>query len=309
MVCLVGQLPVLISVLSGFGKPDTFGNKAASSGSVMLASSATRVSLPVLLSFNGGFVDTAGFLVLQGLFTAHVTGNFVTLAATLVLGTHGVLAKILALPEFAIVLALARLAGSLMRARGMPNLRVLLAAEVCFLLIFFVLAVVFGPFPDSDEPAALLTGFAAVAGMAVQNAVQFGYLAHIPPTTFMTGNTARAVLDAVDLLSGTEHIDTTTVRSRLARTLRTSSGLLRDARRPRLCITGSAYGVSLCRCWWRCQRRFCGSRREPLELSSSRCDLLRFSTSRMRCPRNRRRIETASGAFRLARHDPRPPPE
>jgi Protein of unknown function (DUF1275) len=56
--------------------------------------------LAALLSFNGGFVDTAGFLGLQGLFTAHVTGNFVTLAAALVLGTHGVVVKLLALPEF-----------------------------------------------------------------------------------------------------------------------------------------------------------------------------------------------------------------
>jgi uncharacterized membrane protein YoaK (UPF0700 family) len=40
-----------------------------------------------LLSFNGGFVDTAGFMGLQGLFTAHVTGNFVTLGAALVFGT------------------------------------------------------------------------------------------------------------------------------------------------------------------------------------------------------------------------------
>ena len=28
-------------------------------------------ALPTLLSFNGGFVDTAGYLALQGLFTAH----------------------------------------------------------------------------------------------------------------------------------------------------------------------------------------------------------------------------------------------
>ena len=51
-----------------------------------------------LLSFNGGFVDTAGFLGLQGLFVAHVTGNFVTLGAALVLGSHGIIGKLLALP-------------------------------------------------------------------------------------------------------------------------------------------------------------------------------------------------------------------
>ena len=99
----------------------------------------TNRIVPVLLSFNGGFVDTAGFLGLQGLFTAHVTGNFVTLAATLVMGTHGVIAKLLALPEFAIVVALARVAGSAMRARGLPALPILLMAKVCFLLVFFVL--------------------------------------------------------------------------------------------------------------------------------------------------------------------------
>ena len=47
----------------------------------------TVTPLPLLLSLNAGFVDTAGFLALQGLFTAHVTGNFVTLGASLVLGT------------------------------------------------------------------------------------------------------------------------------------------------------------------------------------------------------------------------------
>ena len=67
---------------------------------------------PALLSFNGGFVDTAGFVGLQGLFTAHVTGNFVTLAATLVSGPHGVIAKLLALPEFIAVVALARVVGA-----------------------------------------------------------------------------------------------------------------------------------------------------------------------------------------------------
>ena len=85
--------------------------------------------LAALLSFNGGFVDTAGFLGLQGLFTAHVTGNFVTLAAALVLGTHGVVAKLLALPEFVLVIALACVAGTALRARGLPSISSLRLAE------------------------------------------------------------------------------------------------------------------------------------------------------------------------------------
>ena len=59
---------------------------------------AMRPSVPILFSINGGYVDTAGFLALQGLFTAHVTGNFVTIGAALVFGTSGVVAKLLALP-------------------------------------------------------------------------------------------------------------------------------------------------------------------------------------------------------------------
>src|SRR5436190_20620197 len=109
-----------------------------------------RTWLAALLSFNAGFVDTAGFIGLQGLFTAHVTGNFVTLAAALVFGTKGVIAKLIALPEFVIVIALARLLGSALTTRGLPTLRILLSIEVVFLLAFFVLAVSFGPFPDSD---------------------------------------------------------------------------------------------------------------------------------------------------------------
>jgi len=185
-----------------------------------LAAPVKLTAVAALLSFNGGFVDTAGFLGLQGLFTAHVTGNFVTLAATLVLGTHGVIAKLLALPEFIVVVAAARVAGAALRARGLPALRILLVAKVCFLLAFFVVAVALGPFPDSDAPAALLAGFAGVAGMAVQNAVQRVHYANIPPTTLMTGNTTQAVLDAIDLVSGADRDDAAALRSRFARTVR-----------------------------------------------------------------------------------------
>lgn len=152
-----------------------------------------------LLSFNAGFVDTTGFVGLQGLFVAHVTGNFVTLAAALISGTHGVLAKLLVLPAFLVMVALAHVAGNLLRRWNLPALRPLLAAKAVLLLAFFGLAVRLGPFPDSDAPAALLTGFAGVAAMAVQNAVQRVHLGAAPPTTLMTGNVTQLVLDAVDL--------------------------------------------------------------------------------------------------------------
>ena len=172
-----------------------------------------------LLSFNGGFVDTAGFLGLEGLFTAHVTGNFVTLGAALVFGTHGVIAKLLALPEFIIVVALARLASAALSARGLPALRILLAAKVLLLLAFFALAVLLGPFATSDTPAGLLTGFAGVAAMSIQNAVQRVHFASLPPSTIMTGNTTQAVLDAVDLIRGVKTEEAAALRARFRRTL------------------------------------------------------------------------------------------
>jgi uncharacterized membrane protein YoaK (UPF0700 family) len=176
-------------------------------------------ALAALLSFTGGFVDTAGFLGLQGLFTAHVTGNFVTLGATLVLGTHGAIAKLLALPEFVLVVALVSIAADLFARRQWPAVPLLLSTKVVLLVAFFALAVTLGPFPDSDAPAALVTGFAGVAAMGVQNAVQRIHLASLPPGTLMTGNTTQAVLDAVALIRGAKPDQAGTVRGRFNRML------------------------------------------------------------------------------------------
>jgi uncharacterized membrane protein YoaK (UPF0700 family) len=160
------------------------------------------LTVAALLAFNGGFVDTAGFLGLHGLFVAHVTGNFVTLGAALVSGSHGVVNKILALPEFITVVALARLAGHGLRTNDLSARRTLFAVKATLLLAFFLLAVVFGPFSDGDSPTALLTGFVGIAAMAMQNAVQRVHMAAMPPSTMMTGTTVQATLDAVDLVTG-----------------------------------------------------------------------------------------------------------
>ena len=133
------------------------------------------------------------------------------------LGSHGIIGKILALPEFILVIALARLAGAALRARQAPVLRVFMIAEIALLLAFFLLAVAFGPFPDPDSPAALLTSFAGIAAMALQNAFQRVHLSSLPPTTLMTGNTTQATIDAVDLIMGTAPAQTKETRARFAR--------------------------------------------------------------------------------------------
>src|SRR5882757_211246 len=119
-----------------------------------MATPETNASLPLLLSLNAGYVDTAGFLALQGLFTAHVTGNFVTLGASLALGTSGALAKLLALPVFCAIIVLSRLFSYALKSRELPVFRSLLAIELMLLAAAAVLAVRLGPFPDGNHWAA-----------------------------------------------------------------------------------------------------------------------------------------------------------
>ncbi len=169
--------------------------------------------LTVLFAFNGGFVDTVGLLGLHGLFLAHVTGNLVTLAASLVLDQQGVIAKALALPVFVATVALVRLAVHLLPPR--PGRRLLSALQVGLLALLCLLALALSPFARGDSLALLVTGGAGVAAMAMQNALLGSYWAELPPTTFMSGNTLRAVTDAVDLLFHPEPSKAAMMRQRL----------------------------------------------------------------------------------------------
>jgi uncharacterized membrane protein YoaK (UPF0700 family) len=171
--------------------------------------------LPLLLSLTAGFVDTAGFLALQGLFTAHVTGNFVTLGASLVLGTSGAIAKLLALPVFCVMVIATRLLSSALSRRKLPSLKIMLAAKLALLTAASALAIHFGPFPNADTALAVLTGMVLVAAMAIQNAVHRIHLGSAPPSTLMTGTTTQVMIDLADMLHG--HAATDGSGQRLAR--------------------------------------------------------------------------------------------
>jgi len=145
-----------------------------------------RGAVPLLLTVNAGYVDTAGFLALQGLFTAHVTGNFVTLGASLVLGTSGGVAKLLALPVFCAVVIVTRLLSSALLRRHRPALRIVLGLKVILLVVGAVLATKFGPFANGDAWQAVLTGMSTnVLVFAVGCAAAALLYAHIGPWCFL----------------------------------------------------------------------------------------------------------------------------
>src|SRR5262245_9880800 len=89
--------------------------------------------LAALLAFTAGSTDTIGFVGLYGLFTAHVTGNFVLLGAALAQGRTAVLAKLLALPVFIAAVAGARLFERRCARRGTSAAMPLLGTELLFL--------------------------------------------------------------------------------------------------------------------------------------------------------------------------------
>ena len=69
-------------------------------GTASAAADLAIRALPFVLSVIAGSTDTIGFLGLNGLFTAHITGNIVVLAAQVVAGNPTMISYILSVPVF-----------------------------------------------------------------------------------------------------------------------------------------------------------------------------------------------------------------
>ena len=152
------------------------------------------------LSFVGGFVDVVGFIALFGLFTAHVTGNFIMLSLEMVHTTKLAIAKLLAVPIFIVMVALTRLFVLHYEKKGDSPWREVLLAQAALLTCFMIAGGMTTPHQDPNDLGPVVAGLLGVAAMAVQNARLI--LANHGPTTMMTGNTTQAVIDLVDLLRG-----------------------------------------------------------------------------------------------------------
>jgi uncharacterized membrane protein YoaK (UPF0700 family) len=169
--------------------------------------------LPAILSTTAGAVDVIGFLVFGGLFTAHITGNLVVIAAHYVTGRFGQVGPILAVPVFIGVLGVVVLLfeGIDGKSRSRRALLVLHAALLASCLGF---GLGFGPFGNSDSPVAVLAGMFAVAAMATQNALVKLALVESPSTAVMTTNTTQLIVDLVALARRAEEPNKLRIRQR-----------------------------------------------------------------------------------------------
>ena len=161
-----------------------------------------KTPLSPLLSLNAGYVDTAGFLALSGLFTAHVTGNFVTFGAAIAQGTAGAVSKLLVLPVFCAVIIVTRIIAHPLQRQGRPVMRIMMGVKFLLLAIAAVVAILSGPFPDADSGPALATGLTLASAMAIQNAIHRIHMTSDPPSTLMTGTTTQIMIDIADVISG-----------------------------------------------------------------------------------------------------------
>ena len=176
-----------------------------------------KIPLSPVLSFNAGYIDTAGFLALSGLFTAHVTGNFVTFGAAMAQGSSGVLAKLLVLPVFCAVIIVTRILAQPLQRDGRPVMRIMMGVKFLLLAIAAFLAIGAGPITDSDGWPGLAVGLTLAAAMAIQNAIHRVHMSTEPPTTLMTGSTTQIMIDVADLISGVAGDNKPVLQARLKR--------------------------------------------------------------------------------------------
>jgi uncharacterized membrane protein YoaK (UPF0700 family) len=181
------------------------------------AHTARDTAIGVGLAFVAGFVDAAAFIALTGLFTAHVTGNFVLIGAELISTSTGVLAKLLALPTFILAVAVTRLITLALERRGSSPLRPLLALEAAVLTAFAIAGAAMSPLGSPDGAKAIGVGMLGVASMGIQNGIGRLVIGHLAATTVMTVNVTQAVIDLTDRLCGARLSEQ--VSARLRRTL------------------------------------------------------------------------------------------
>ena len=202
------------------------GVKVAGAPALSVEDSLCAKLLPFVLSMAAGSVDIIGFLGLNGLFTAHVTGNVVVLAAKLVARDEAPLAYLISVPVFVAVLALTTLLAAGLERRQIPTLLPLLLLQFLLLSAFFAISLEADERNDPNTARMIFAGMLGVSAMAVQNALVRLSLTGAPSTAVMTTNVTNFTIDVSEMLLGRDPARAMSARARARRTLPAIVGFL-----------------------------------------------------------------------------------
>jgi uncharacterized membrane protein YoaK (UPF0700 family) len=196
-------------------------------------------TLTFVLSVIAGSTDTIGFLGLQGLFTAHITGNVVILAAKFLARDPAPVAQLISVPLFIIALILTRLMAGGLEERRIASLLPLLMLQFLLLAGFLAIAAAAGPRIDPNALMMIVAGMLGVAAMAVQNALVRISLTGAPSTAVMTTNVTLFAIGVGDLLLARDRIGLAKGRRRVRQTGQALAGFLVG------CALGAACEVAI----------------------------------------------------------------
>jgi len=158
------------------------------------------LSMPVLLSFVAGYVDSYTYLALFGLFAAQVTGSFVIAGAEMIHHDYGVVGKVAAVLAFIVAAALTAALVGLARDQGRAALPWMLVLEAALLAVFVAL-ILFGPaVKDARDWHGIIAGIFAAMAMGAQSVLVRLLMKGIPQTNVMTGNMTQLGVAMTELI-------------------------------------------------------------------------------------------------------------
>src|SRR5258705_10439795 len=128
-------------------------------------------TIPTLLSFVAGYVDSCTFLALHGLFVAGVTGSFVVAGVQFAAHDDGFWIKVLAIPDFFAAGVLTTMIVAVAGERSRWALATTLAFVAALLTGLLAIGLCAQTLDNPKAPSNLVAALLGLSAMGMQNAL------------------------------------------------------------------------------------------------------------------------------------------
>jgi len=164
----------------------------------------------LILAFNGGLYDVAGYLLLQQLFTSSITGNVVVACAS-AFTVNGTICRACVTASFFLSAGIGGGISLISKTKYSCNTRLSSSLVFFMYLVFLVVVLILGLLiddkillasenQDQDNPYVVLVGSLMGAAMGFHNAAAKDAIQNCPPTTVMTSTLVNVATNATNTL-------------------------------------------------------------------------------------------------------------